>query len=100
MGTIFAPSFTNVYVGDYEENVIYSDHNWKYNIIFYKRYIDDLVFIWKGSIQDLKFFPEFLNSNDWGLTFIGDINSECINYLDVTFFRTRKNLHKKTIKKL
>lgn len=31
-------------------------HNWNNNIILYKRYIDDLVFIWKGSQQDFKFF--------------------------------------------
>lgn len=54
MGTRFAPCFANLYVGDFEKDFIYGNHGWKENIIFFKRYIDDLIFIWNGSTQDFE----------------------------------------------
>lgn len=84
MGTKFAPSFANIYMGGFEETYIYHKHNWSDNIIMYKRFIDDLIFIWKGEEKDFADFTKYLNTNSWGLTLSGDISSVSIDYLDVT----------------
>lgn len=54
MGTRFAPSFANLYVGDFKQYYIYGDHKWKDNIIYFKRYIDG--FIFTSDFTDLEMF--------------------------------------------
>lgn len=86
MGTRFAPSLANLYVGLFKTLYIMSDHNWKKDIVLYKHYIDDLIFIWQGSEKDFELFNNYLNENEWGLTFTGTINPKQIDYLDITLF--------------
>lgn len=43
MGTRFAPRFAHLYVGDFKQELIYGNHEWKDNIKYFKRYIDDLI---------------------------------------------------------
>lgn len=74
MGTRFAPSFANLYIGLYETLYVINEHQWRKNIIIYKRYVDDLLFIWQGSDEDFKLFTGHLNNNDWGQIFTGTIN--------------------------
>lgn len=79
---------------------IYTNHPWSDNIIFYKRYIDDLIFIWKGSDECFKDFTGYLNDNEWGLTFSGDISPTHIHFLDITLFNEKERiLTKKTFLK-
>lgn len=84
MGTRFAPSYANLYMGRYEDQYILSNHPWATSIVFYKRYIDDLVFIWNHSEKEFDKFTEYLNYNEYGVTLSGEISSVQINYLDVT----------------
>lgn len=56
MGSRFAPSFANLYMGLFESFFIQCEHKWKNNIVKYKRYIDDLIFVWHGTESD---FIEF-----------------------------------------
>lgn len=86
MGTKFALSYANLYMGEFENNNIACHHSWRNNIIAYKQFIDDLLFIWKGSVKDFHEFTKYLNRNEWGLTFSGETHSEKIYYLDVTLF--------------
>lgn len=46
MGMRFEPSFANLYMGEFEKDHIMCHHPWRNNIISFKRYIDDLLFIW------------------------------------------------------
>lgn len=56
------------------------------------RYIDDLIFIWKGSQEEFNLFRDNININDWGLEFSGETNTESINYLDITLFHEGSNI--------
>lgn len=82
MGTKFAPSYANLFMGHFEHNMI-KQSAWKDNIIMYKRYIDDLFFIWKGSAEDFHCFVDFLNNNQWGLSFTSNISKTNLEYLDI-----------------
>lgn len=86
MGSRFAPSFANLYMGDFESEFIYQNLKWKDQIIYYKRYIDDLVFVWKGNNITFNDFTASLNNNNWGLTFSGECNNNTLNYLDITLY--------------
>lgn len=79
MGTRFAQSYANLYMGDYENNYIMSQYPWKLCI-------DYLVFIWNNSKEECNKFTSFMHNNGWGLTLSREINSESINYLDITLF--------------
>lgn len=50
------------------------------------RYIDDLIFIWKGADKEFLKFTQYLITISWALRFSGDINSKDINYLNLTLF--------------
>lgn len=99
MGTKFAPSYANLFMGNFEKNMIMGS-KWFDNIIVYKRYIDDLFFILRGSKGDFDIFVDHLNKNYWGLSFTGNISKTNLEYLDIeltsvdahiitkTFFKT------------
>lgn len=63
-----------------------SQHPWHNSIVLYKWYIGDLVFVWNNTEEEFHNFTNFLNENDWGLTFSGKISNISINYLDITLF--------------
>lgn len=86
MGTRFAPSYTNLFMGHWEEQNILPQLG--ENRILWRRYIDDIVLVWQGSkIELLKFIGE-LNKNDRNLEFISTYSP---------LLRSR-NIYKKMIK--
>lgn len=97
MGTKFAPSYANLFMGNFEKIMIQLPR-WTNNIVCYKRYIDYLFFIWKGDKEEFDFFVQYLNNNEWGLTFTSNISQTNLEYLDLstsnttvitkTFFKT------------
>ncbi|XP_056388262.1 trypsin-like [Hyla sarda] len=56
----------------------YSEH-----LLWYGRYIDDLLFIWVSDVADIQGFMEFLNSNDCNLIFTGSHQQGEIDFLDL-----------------
>ena len=57
MGTKMAPSFANLFLGNFEvnalKNVPFQPHTWL-------RYIDDIFMIWTEGIDNLKVFIDYL----------------------------------------
>lgn len=49
MGTRFARSYANLFMGYYESRYIQNPNPWAENIKLYRRYIDDLFFVWDGN---------------------------------------------------
>lgn len=84
MVTRFALAFANLYMGLFEDRHIMNENSWNKNIITYRRYIDDLLFIWEGTEDTFKAFMTYLNKNQWGLFFSGTVSEAQIDYLDIT----------------
>ena len=61
MGAAFAPDFANIFLGLLEESYTYSNNPFANHILFYKRYIDDCLLVWRGSEQLLQFFLLYIN---------------------------------------
>lgn len=96
MGTRFAPSYANLFMGHYENLFIQNAHPWRKHIIMYRRYIDDLIFIWDGTEDDFNTFTAYLNTNDFGVELSGKISAAKIEYLDVELSSIKDNITSKT----
>ncbi|XP_073399915.1 uncharacterized protein [Dendrobates tinctorius] len=65
MGAACAPAYANLFLGFWEREIfqcspvtnIEKAHNWM-------RYIDDVMFVWEGPLDELKTFMSALNDND------------------------------------
>lgn len=94
MGAKFAPSVANIVLNKWEEENIFNKA--RPEIGFYRRYIDDIILIWKGTETALKTFINNLNHNKYGLSFTGNWNPTEIDFLDLTIFKSDGKLHTKT----
>lgn len=85
MGSTFSPSLANLYMAWWEEHCVFSTSNpFSEAIVWYGRYIDDLLLVWRHSVTPGQQFLEYINSNDLNLRFTGLWDSVSINFLDIT----------------
>ncbi|XP_063781355.1 SCO-spondin-like [Pseudophryne corroboree] len=83
MGTRFAPSYANLYMGLFEDTHVWGG-DFGANLVLYGRYIDDLFIIWDGDLTSAQQFVSSLNSNHFNLKFTHSYHPRTINFLDVT----------------
>ena len=95
MGAAYAPSYAGLFLGLWEENYIYSQHNtFLDKIKWYGRYIDDLFLIFTGSEQELIDFHNYINSTNENLRLSLEYSKKEINFLDIKISRDDNgNLH-------
>ncbi|CAN7976810.1 unnamed protein product, partial [Ixodes persulcatus] len=80
MGTKMAPNFANIFMGDLESTFLASC---PLQPMFYRRYIDDVFFIWSHAENELlKFIADF-NSAHPSIRFTHSYSKTDINFLDV-----------------
>ena len=90
MGAKFAPSIANLFMGEWEDKTIYA--KLRPRLLFYKRYIDDLFFIWDGPLDTLQAFLDELNKNNNNIKLTSEYSSMNIHFLDVEIFRVGNGL--------
>lgn len=83
MGANFAPSYANLAMGLWEHEFIWDNNPYSRHLVFYGRYIDDIIIIWSGSPQDTLDFIQHCNSNPHGLRFTHVSNAEKLAFLDL-----------------
>lgn len=66
MGAKYDPSVANLLLSQWEVLAVYKAHIPE---ITYKRYMDDIVILWNGSMEKLIEFLTKINSNKFGLKF-------------------------------
>ncbi|XP_069495705.1 uncharacterized protein [Ambystoma mexicanum] len=86
MGAKFAPSLANLFMSFYEETHILNQVQFVSNIVMWRRYIDDIFLIWKGSEDSFTTFLGHANTNRFGIRLIGLLNSCEIDFLDLHIF--------------
>lgn len=69
MGTRAALSYTDIFMGQFEEAFITSGNPYTSKIKLYRRYIDDLFFLQHGSEVEAQEFVDLLNANTQGISF-------------------------------
>ena len=69
MGSSLSPILVEIYMNDFEKQLITST-KYKDNIKLWSRYVDDVLVIWEGSIEEVH---EFIN----------EVDSRCIIFFEL-----------------
>lgn len=69
MGAKYAPSVANLPLSQWEEQTIHNEN--LPEITLYKQYIEDIVILWNGAMENLSKFLANINVNSYGLKFTG-----------------------------
>ncbi|XP_078518179.1 uncharacterized protein LOC144782740 [Lissotriton helveticus] len=85
MGSIFAPSLANLCMHKFEQDHVLNATTNPYltSVRVWKRYIDDILVVWRGSEQDLMLFHEWLNNRNNFLRFTIEHNQYSLAFLDL-----------------
>jgi hypothetical protein len=101
MGTPVAPILATLYLGYYEERKIID--SFKNNLILYKRYLDDVLVIWRpddAQPYEFKKFCAYLKRVP-GLSWTHEKHTEQANFLDLWIYRGERwwqtRTHQKTL---
>lgn len=84
MGLSSAPHLANIFLIEFDDLAM------NYPIrkpLFYFRYLDDIFFIFDGSVDELKTFENYLNSLIPGISLSFNFNPTSVDFLDVTIFK-------------
>ena len=95
MGACFAPNYANLFLGYWEEKYVYSNSNiFLDKIIWWGRYIDDVLLFWSGSKEELTEFHRYLNNTNINLKLSLEFSVSEITFLDLKIYKDHnKNLH-------
>ena len=89
MGSPLAPVLAKLFMGHHEQNWLV--HKEALSVLFYKRYVDDIFWIFKKSEQACK-FCDCLNTRHKNIEFtIGKEQEEELPFLDVLITKTSNN---------
>ena len=85
MGTIYAPSYSNIFMENFEAKHIYQYI--KEMSLLYLRYIDDIFMIWKGTKAELITFMKKLNEKYKTIKFDFQISPKKIAFLNAMSYK-------------
>lgn len=83
MGANFSPLYANLAIGFWKTNHIHKNNPYAANIVFFGRYIDELIIIWDGALDLIIPFIEHCTSNNYGLSFTAVSNPSTMGFLDL-----------------
>ena len=88
MGTICALNYANIFMGKFEKTYIYPYINQFSN--FYCRFINDIFFIWNGTVIQLQEFIKKLNNRHPTIKFDFKFSKTSIEFLDTTVYKNKE----------
>ncbi|XP_071497146.1 uncharacterized protein [Diadema antillarum] len=92
MGTPVAPTYANIFMGKVEHAIL-SLTNPPLLKTSWRRYIDDIFFLWNGSPRSLASLQEKMNNIHPTIKFTFDSSPEQTHFLDVTIKHADSQLH-------
>ena len=63
MGSPISPLLADIFM-NILENIIFNSGNTK-NVLYWYRYVDDILCIWNGTIRQLNLFLKYINTNKY-----------------------------------
>lgn len=88
MGKIIGPSAANIYLIDFDFQAM---HNFKIKPYYYFRFLDDIFFIWIGTVTELMQYEKFLNNLIPDINLKFEYSTISANFLDITIFKEKIN---------
>lgn len=84
MGKTYAPSLANLYLVDFDKQ---ASRGFRIQPLLYLRFLDDVFFIWPGTMDELREFENFLNSIIPDIKITLTAHETEVNFLDTTVFK-------------
>jgi len=91
MGKRYAPALANLYLEYFDHMAM---NGFRIKPTFYRRYLDDLIIIWPGTVEELKEYNVFLNNIIPDITVTLKSHESQIDFLDTTVYRSNENNNK------
>ena len=88
MGKVYAPALANIYMLEFDEK---ATNGFKTKPLLFFRYLDDIFFIWTGSLEELLEYETYLNSLIPGIKITLEYNKINANFLDTTVYKQTIN---------
>ncbi|XP_041422404.1 uncharacterized protein LOC108719286 isoform X1 [Xenopus laevis] len=92
MGSKVAPAYANSYMHVYENECILSHPAFRQYGAFYRRYIDDIFYIWSGPTIELEKMVDQLNTMETPIRFTLKYNTSSMEFLDVRIYKGETKL--------
>jgi hypothetical protein len=83
MGNSCSPSTANLFLAKLDKEAT----AYHIAIRFYNRFLDDIFFLWPGTLQQFAEFDTFVNSIIPNIHITFTIPSTSVNFLDITLFK-------------
>ncbi|CAJ0962507.1 unnamed protein product [Ranitomeya imitator] len=93
MGARCAPSFANLFMGWWEETSVYPSRAYRENVLYWFRFIDDILFIWAGSREGCEEFLRILNDNIHNIHLTFEISLSTVEFLDLRLIRQNDTIY-------
>lgn len=91
MGSPLSPLLADIFMDNLENEYILKNNPFTKNILYYYRYVDDILCLWNNDIDVLKEFLSFINSLHQKINFTLEIqNNNSINFLDLKISNLNK----------
>ena len=84
MGKSYAPGLADLYLEEFDEK---AKQGFRIKPLLYYRFLDDIHFLWTGTMEELREFQHYLNSLIDGITITFTSSSEKVDFLDTTVYR-------------
>jgi hypothetical protein len=83
MGNSCSPSTANLFLAKLDKEAT----SYPISIRFYNRFLDDIFFLWPGTLEQFAEFETFVNSIIPNIHITFTISSTSVNFLDITLFK-------------
>lgn len=94
MGTKMAPAYANIFMAHIEHSITQQHLE---HILLWKRYIDDIFFIWHGTHNSLDEFIHKANTHHPSIKFTFEYSQTEVNFLDTKIYIDKKRKLQTTI---
>jgi len=88
MGKTFAPNCANIYLIEFDQKACSGFH---ITPEAFFRFLDDVFFLWPGTVEELKQYEQFLNSLIPDIKITLSYSDTEVNFLDTTIFKHTEN---------
>ena len=83
MGNSCSPSTANLFLAKLDKEAT----SYPISIRFYHRFLDDIFFLWPGTLEQFAEFDTFVNSIIPNIHITFTVSSTSVNFLDITLFK-------------
>lgn len=83
MGANFAPFYANLFIRFWERFPIWSQNPFARHLVYYGRYIDNVLIICNGPLDAVGKLVSYCNSNQFGIKFTHVVDTKSLVFLDL-----------------